>query len=259
MKKKLLFVVVPLALLVVIGLVVFLVNRNVAKAPADTSDTSKSDVLDKSTDTTKTVDTTVDQPEVVEEVVYPIQLTIEQATAINVVVNKKHKLPENYVPTLTSVAGGQMRPEAAVELQKLLDAASASGISLKIISSYRSYNTQVSTYNGYVNQYGQAQADTFSARPGHSEHQTGLAVDLGNNDGSCAFEICFGATAGGQWLTANAANYGFIIRYPDGKETDTGYQYEPWHMRFLGVDTAKAVVASGNTLDQYYNVVASEY
>ena len=107
--------------------------------------------------------------------------------------------------------------------------------------------TQVSTYNGYVSQYGQAQADTFSARPGHSEHQTGLAVDLGNSNNSCALEICFGDTAGGLWLAANAADYGFIVRYPQGKEADTGYQYEPWHLRFLGVDTAKAVVASGKT------------
>lgn len=243
MKKKLIPIAIPLVL-VAIGLLAIMASRNVVKAPADTN---------------KPVSTIDDKPVVVEEVVYPVNLSIEQATAINVVVNKKHKLPDNYVPTLTSVAGGQMRAEAATELGKLLDAATASGNNLIILSSYRSYYTQVSTYNGFVAQYGQAQADTFSARPGYSEHQTGLAVDLGNNDGSCAFEICFSDTAGGLWLATNAANYGFIIRYPEGKESDTGYQYEPWHIRFLGVDTAKAVVASGKTFDQYMNVVAGGY
>lgn len=249
MKKKIIFISIPLVL-TAIGLIVFLASRNVVKAPADDS---------KKTETTKTVNAATDQADVAEEVVYPIQLTIEQATALNVVVNKKHKLPENYVPTTVSVAGGKLRQEAATELTKLLSAAEAAGAPLIIISSYRSYLTQVSTYNGYVNQYGQAQADTFSARPGHSEHQTGLAVDLGNNNGSCALEICFGETAGGQWLATNAATYGFIVRYPDGKEPDTGYQYEPWHLRFLGVDIAKAVAVSGKTLDQYYNVPSGDY
>jgi len=244
-KKKYLLIGIPLVL-ATIGFIAILASRNVVKAPSDTSNDSTSD-------------TSADQEVVVDQVVYPIQLTIEQATAINAVVNKKHKLPENYVPTLTSVAGGKMREDAATELEKLLDAASAIGNKLVIISSYRSYLTQVSTYDGYVNQYGQAQADTFSARPGHSEHQTGLAVDLGNNDGSCALETCFGDTAGGVWLATNAPNYGFIIRYPEGKEAETGYQYEPWHIRYLGADTAKAVASSGKTFDQYMNVVAGEY
>lgn len=251
MKKKLLLVAIPLVLAAIV-LLAIMASRNVVKAPTDTNDNSV-------TDTAKPTNTTGDQSTVVEEVVYPVQLSIEQATAINVVVNKKHKLPDNYVPTLTAVAGGQMRAEAATELNKLLDAATAAGNKLMIISSYRSYYTQVSTYNGYATQYGQTQADTFSARPGHSEHQTGLAVDLGNNDGSCSLEICFGDTAGGLWLATNAANYGFIIRYPEGKELDTGFQYEPWHIRFLGVDIAKAVVASGKTFDQYMNVVAGGY
>lgn len=249
MHKKL-FLVGLTFILVLIGFVVFMASKNVVKAPLDEK---------KPTDVVVVEDTTVDQTDTSSEVVYPVQLTVEQATSLTVVVNKKHKLPENYVPTTVSVAGGKMRQEAATELQKLLDAANSSGNNLKIISSYRSYLTQVSTYNGYVNQYGQAQADTFSARPGHSEHQTGLAVDLGNTDGSCALEICFANTLGGEWLAVNAENYGFIIRYPEGKETDTGYQFEPWHLRFVGIDTAKAIVASGKTLDQYFDVIAGEY
>lgn len=222
------------------GLVVFLVNKNVAKAPADTK---------KVTDT----------PKIVKEVVYPVLLTPEQASELTVVVNKKHKLPNDYVPALEDVLGGQMRPEAAAELRKLFAAANSDGISLSVISAYRSYDKQVSVYNSFAEQYGQDQADTFSMRPGHSEHQTGLTVDVGNSDGSCSLDVCFGDTPAGKWLESNVANYGFIIRYPEGKETETGLQYEPWHIRYVGVDLAKVIASSGKTLDQYFNVPAGNY
>lgn len=197
----------------------------------------------------------VEKPRITTE--WPIIYSSEQANSLTVVVNKKHKLPSDYVPSLISVAGGSMRPEAANELEKLLSAANSEGVPMSIISSYRSYNTQVSTYNKWVQQSGQAAADTFSARPGHSEHQTGLAVDLGN--GTCNLEICFGDTPAGNWLASNAQNYGFIIRYPEGKQAETGYQYEPWHIRFIGINEAKAVANSGQTLDQYYSVEAGDY
>lgn len=184
---------------------------------------------------------------------YPVTLTSEQAASLTVVVNKKYKLPSDYAPNLAPVLGGQLRPEAADALTQLVNAASQAGHSLSVISSYRSYANQQSTYNGWVAQYGQAEADTFSARPGHSEHQTGLAVDLNS------LEQSFGSTPAGLWLAANAQNYGFIIRYPEGKDAETGYHYEPWHIRYVGVDVAKAVVASGKTLDQYYNIPAGGY
>ncbi|MDO8336449.1 MAG: M15 family metallopeptidase [Candidatus Saccharibacteria bacterium] len=190
---------------------------------------------------------------------WPVALNDEQASSLTVVVNKKHRLPPDYVPTLKSVSGGQMRPEAADALAQLLTGADAAGLSIKIVSSYRSYSTQTSVYNNYVKQHGQAEADTFSARPGHSEHQTGLAVDLGNTNGSCQLETCFGDSAAGQWLAAHAQDYGFIIRYEKGKDAITGYQYEPWHLRFVGVSVAKAVVALGKTLDEYYGVPAGDY
>lgn len=190
---------------------------------------------------------------------WPVNLADEQANSLTVVVNKKHKLPPDYIPSLKSVAGGQMRPEAADKLTQLLADASEAGLSIKIVSSYRSYSTQTSVYNNYVKQHGQTEADTFSARPGHSEHQTGLAVDLGNTDGSCQLETCFGDSAAGKWLAAHASDYGYIIRYEKGKDNNTGYQYEPWHLRFVGVTVAQAVVASGKTLDEYYGVPAGDY
>jgi zinc D-Ala-D-Ala carboxypeptidase len=188
---------------------------------------------------------------------WPVVLSASEASSLQVVVNKKHKLPTDYVPTLTSVAGGSMRPEAAGALAKLLSAATSNSVPMVILSSYRSYSTQVSTYNRWVQQSGQAAADTFSARPGHSEHQTGLAVDLGN--GTCNLESCFGSTTAGQWLASNAHSYGFIIRYPSGKQAKTGYQYEPWHLRYVGTEVATAIKNSGQTLDQYYNKPAGDY
>jgi D-alanyl-D-alanine carboxypeptidase len=190
---------------------------------------------------------------------WPVTYSIEQASSLTVVVNKKHKLPSNYIPTLTSVSGGNLRPEAASALTSMLTDAQNASIPMKVISSYRSYATQQNTYQNWVNKDGQALADTYSARPGHSEHQTGLAVDVGMPDGSCDLEICFGNTNQGKWLAANAQNYGFIVRYPNGKDSITGYQYEPWHLRYLGTDVAKAVVASGQTLDQYYGVEGGGY
>lgn len=189
---------------------------------------------------------------------WPVQLSSAQASSLTVVVNKKHKLPSNFVPTLKSASGGQLRPEAADALQALLNDATAAGVGMKVISSYRSYQTQVTTYQKWVNLQGQAEADRGSARPGHSEHQTGLAVDLDDGSG-CPLLECFGDTAAGKWLEANSHNYGFIIRYPAGKEALTGYQYEPWHLRFVGVGEAQAIVSSGKTMDQYYGVEAGGY
>jgi D-alanyl-D-alanine carboxypeptidase len=190
---------------------------------------------------------------------WPVIYSLEQANSVTVVVNKKHKLPSNYVPSLTSVSGGQLRPEAAEALNNLLADAQNAGAPISVISSYRSYSTQASTYQRWVNRDGQALADTYSARPGHSEHQTGLAVDLGVPNGSCSLETCFGDTAQGIWLEENAHKYGFIIRYTEGKQSITGYQYEPWHLRYVGTQVATAIKNSGLTMDQYYGVPAGDY
>ena len=157
------------------------------------------------------------------EPVWPVTYANDEAASLTVVVNKKHRLASSFAPSLQSVAGGQMRPEAAGPMQQLLDAASSAGNPMIIVSSYRSYQTQVSTYQYWVDTQGQAQADRESARPGHSEHQTGLAADLGNPDGSCRLLACFGTGAAGKWLAAHAHEYGFIIRYPEGLESETGY------------------------------------
>ena len=190
---------------------------------------------------------------------WPVTYSLDQASSLTVVVNKKHKLSSSYAPVTVELSGGQLRPEAAQALAIMLKDANEAGVPMKIISTYRSYDTQVSTYNKWVEVDGRAQADRSSARPGHSEHQTGLAVDVGMPDESCNLEICFGSKPQGFWVAQNAHKYGFIVRYESDTESVTGYQYEPWHLRYLGVEVATAVVNSDQTLDQYYGIEAGEY
>lgn len=158
------------------------------------------------------------------------------------VANKTYALSSTYAP------GGLTKEtnEAFLKMQK--DAAKE-GIQLTIISGYRSYTKQQSIYNRYVKRDGKKEADRYSARPGHSEHQTGLAFDVNSLDQT------FGNTKAGIWLSKNCYKYGFILRYPKGKESLTGYMYEPWHFRYIGSD-AKNLYNNGNwiTLEEYLGV-----
>jgi len=180
---------------------------------------------------------------------------IDQASSLWVVVNKTRPLnPVNYVPALAALnlpGGGQMRPEAAAALQRMFaDYQAQTGDHFTVVSPYRSYTTQVSVYNGWVTRLGKAQADRQSARPGYSEHQTGLAVDV-----DTAVSQSFGATAPGKWIAANSWQYGFIVRYPDGLEPVTGYEYEPWHLRFIGPELATEMHTTGvQTLEQFFGL-----
>ena len=156
------------------------------------------------------------------------------------IVNKKYALPSNY--------GSGVDAEALEALKKLQNAAGNLGYSMPLLSGYRSYDTQRNLYNSYVSRDGVANADRYSARPGHSEHQTGLAFDVG------AINNNYGNTKEGIWLRENAHLYGFIIRYPNGKEHITGYMYEPWHIRYVGTTHAKKIYESGLTLEEYLGV-----
>lgn len=184
---------------------------------------------------------------------------IDDPASITVVANKTRPLqPKTYAPSdLVAVGGGQrLRSEAAAALKQLIAGAAAAGYTINPLSGYRSYATQVSVYNREVRVYGQAVADTQSARPGTSEHQTGLAIDVGG--GGCGIEDCFGKTAEGRWIAANAHMYGFIIRYPEGKMAITGYRYEPWHIRYVGVNTAQDMRTKGIlTLEEYFGLPAA--
>lgn len=160
------------------------------------------------------------------------------------IANKTYGLPEDYNPGLDS--------EAESAFNTLSEAAANQGLDIYLSSGFRSYETQARIYGSYVDSYGKESADTFSARPGYSEHQTGLAIDVNTIDDS------FAGTPEAEWLAKHAHEYGFIIRYPKGKESITGYKYEPWHIRYLGVEKATEVYNSGLTLEEFLGI-DSEY
>ncbi|MDF9278965.1 D-alanyl-D-alanine carboxypeptidase family protein [Arthrobacter sp. EH-1B-1] len=185
-------------------------------------------------------------------------LPVNDPGNIQVLVTKSRPLnPLRYIaPDLVFFPGTNyvLRREVSANLQNLFAGARSAGAPLAVVSAYRSYDQQAALYNSYVAQYGQAVADTISARPGHSEHQTGLAVDVGNLSGSCGLNACFATTAGGRWVAANAHRYGFIIRYPDGYQSTTGYTFEPWHLRYVGRSVATEMRTRGiPTMEHYYN------
>lgn len=185
-----------------------------------------------------------------------------------VVVNKKHQLsPKDYkpdnlvvpnIPLRSNITSTEkyVRADMGKALESLVKDASNQGVHLNLQSGYRSYSFQVTLYNGYVAQQGQASADRQSARPGYSEHQTGLAADLGGTtQPSCNVAQCFSDTVEGKWLAANAYKYGFIIRYTTTDESVTGYEYEPWHVRYVGTDLSTEMHNQGvETLEEFFDI-----
>lgn len=164
-----------------------------------------------------------------------------------VLANKQYPLPKDYAP-------GES-PVAREAFNELAAAAVTSGINLQAFSTYRSYEYQVTLYNRYVERDGQEAADRYSARPGYSEHQTGLAFDIGevNHEQHWA-STSFGGTEAARWLASNAYKYGFILRYPEDKEEVTGYMHESWHYRFVGKEAAQEIFKQNITLEEYMHV-----
>lgn len=199
------------------------------------------------------------------------QNSIGQASSITVVVNKHRRLsPKTYAPTRLVVPNIPLRANItsteryvssvmAGPLQTMVKAAKEQGVNLNLQSGYRSYNFQVDLYNSYVQQQGQAAADEQSARPGYSEHQTGLAADLGSiANPACNVAQCFATTTEGKWLAGNAYKYGFIVRYPKNKQQITGYEYEPWHIRYVGAKLSTEMHRQGiTTLEEFFGLPAA--
>ncbi|MBJ7929231.1 D-alanyl-D-alanine carboxypeptidase [Bacillus toyonensis] len=184
--------------------------------------------------------------------------------SVQVVVNKEYGLPENYqpkdlvVPNVPfsfsgTVEKSHLRKEAADALEKLFYLAKQEGIQLNAVSGFRSYEYQKNLYANNVKRKGQEHTDRFSAKPGHSEHQTGLTMDVSSKSANNELELSFANTKEGKWLKENAHRTGFIIRYPKGKEGITGYAYEPWHIRYVG-DIAENIYKEKLTLEEYMNL-----
>ncbi len=180
-----------------------------------------------------------------------------------VVVNKLRPLkPKTYTPAdLVTVPvahdnPARMRKVAASALVTMFAAGKKAGAgSMQIQSSFRSYTAQVKVYNGWVASLGKKQADRQSARPGFSEHQTGLAVDISPAPLKCALAACFGTTPQGKWLASHAWKYGYLLRYPADKTKITGYEYEPWHFRYIGVKLATELHKEHvKTLEEFFGL-----
>lgn len=191
-----------------------------------------------------------DNPDVKADVKVTVETAPEAEVADGVtyidgilIANKTYALPASYNP-------GGLTDECSAAFQQLVNGAAADNINIYLSSGFRSYDYQSQIYNNYVAMDGQAKADTYSARPGHSEHQTGLAIDCNIIDDS------FIGTPEAIWLENHCHEYGFIIRYPKSKESITGYKYEPWHIRYIGVEKAKSVHDSGLCLEEYLGITS---
>ncbi|GGG79468.1 M15 family metallopeptidase [Paenibacillus radicis (ex Gao et al. 2016)] len=192
--------------------------------------------------------------------------TVAHAESVTVLVNKHNKLPEDYTPANLvypdvkftfneRIDKRKMVKEATDALEQLFQAASKDGLPLAGVSAYRSHSRQKQLFEGYVQKDGLEKARTYSAFPGTSEHETGLAIDVAGADGKCSASDCFADTAEAGWLADHAHEYGFIIRYPKDKDDITGYKYEPWHLRYVGLDAASDMHESGLTFEEYTDSV----
>ncbi|MGP4031540.1 M15 family metallopeptidase [Pseudarthrobacter sp. 1C304] len=185
-----------------------------------------------------------------------------------VVVNKHRPLtPAGYVPAdlvaprvrlATSGEAALLNSTTAAAAEKMFAAAAAAGVVITLASGYRSFNTQITTYNRWVSAEGQAAADTASARPGYSEHQTGWSFDIGDGSGRDSFTPAFANQPAAIWVKANAHQFGFVVRYPWMLHDITGYYYEPWHLRYVGVEGAGEMKTKGiATLEEYFGLEAA--
>ena len=178
---------------------------------------------------------------------------VEDPDSRTVLVNKYHQLAPDYEPELVQMdtaytyGTAYLQREAWEQFKAMADQARTEGVRLWNVSSYRSYGTQKLVYDRYVSQDGQSLADTYSARPGSSEHQTGLALDIN----TASIRAHFEDTPTYAWLVEHCGEYGFILRYPEGKERITGYRFEPWHYRYVGREIAKLCMEEGLTYEEY--------
>jgi D-alanyl-D-alanine carboxypeptidase len=184
-----------------------------------------------------------------------------QTDNIWALVNKTSPIPTTYIPANLKIPNVYTNPEKDDDersvrtdieqpLIDMFNAAQTAGYSLMIGSGYRSANLQATYFNSLASSVGETAANQSIAKPGQSEHQTGLAVDISTIARNCYLSDCFAETNDGIWLINNSYKYGFILRYPEGKESITEYNYEPWHFRYVGIELATALHESKLTLDE---------
>jgi zinc D-Ala-D-Ala carboxypeptidase len=192
---------------------------------------------------------------------------IQNPTNTIALVNKNYMLPETYIPNDLvrpnvnfsfgdqKLEKAQLRVEAAKALEKMFSEAKQSGVELFAVSGYRSYSRQKTLFEAEINEVGEEKAVQAVAVPGSSEHQTGLAMDIASKSTNFDLTEGFAQTIEGKWLAENAHKFGFILRYPKGKENITIYEYEPWHFRYVGVKAATTIYQHHWTLEEFFNEV----
>ena len=239
-------------LLPTVALSFILLGCSSKNTPAETTTSSKATTVE--TTSTTTTETTTQSTEATSATEATTQAKAASGNAdlslgYDIIVNKKHALPSTYAPGEDPTAGQQVR--ALIQRMQEL------GYPISdTYSGYRSYEYQTELYNDYVSREGQAAADTYSARPGYSEHQTGLAFAILDSHGNLLDGPEYSDSI--HWLHTHAHEYGFIIRFQPGKEAITGYQAEAWHLRYVG-DKATAIYQSGLSLEEYYGVPGGDY
>ena len=192
----------------------------------------------------------------------PLDTIPESITAL---VNRAFLLPSNYIPsnlkqvkitfdTTVISEKNNLRAEAAIQLEKMVKAAKKDKVKLTGVSGYRSYARQKAVFDQSAKDHGKEHADRYCALPGSSEHQTGLAIDVSTPEIANVLEEKFADTKAGKWVEKNSYKYGFVVRYPKGKQKITGYNYEPWHLRYVGLKTAEYLYNNKLTLEEFYNV-----
>jgi LAS superfamily LD-carboxypeptidase LdcB len=217
----------------------------------------------RTNNTTKTSDKSKKTPKPTE--FNKTKYSIDEPGSIWWIVNKNRPAGENYIPpdlttppiTLNpqkSYQENQVRKELANPLENFFNDAEKASIKLMLASGYRSYQLQNTYYSNYVRTSGEAEANRYSAKPGTSEHQTGMAFDLATVDRVHYLDQAFGDDSAGKWIEENAHKYGFIVRYPRDKEAITGYMYEPWHLRYVGTDLAEELYKRNQTMEEFFGL-----
>ena len=248
-------------LLPAVALSFILLGCSSKNTPAETTTSSMATTVETTSTTTSTTtatETTVQSTEASSEATSATEATTQAQAAsgmadlslgYDIIVNKKHALPSTYAPGEDPTAGQQVR--ALIHRMQEL------GYPISdTYSGYRSYEYQTELYNDYVSREGKAAADTYSARPGYSEHQTGLAFDILDTHGNLLDGPEYSDAI--HWLHTHAHEYGFIVRFQPGKEAITGYQAEAWHLRYVG-DKATDIYNSGLSLEEYFGVAGGGY
>lgn len=191
--------------------------------------------------------------------------SVNEPSSIWVVVNKERPLPKGYKPSdlqrpnipvnsAKTAEENTLSAQATAGLEALVADAKKQGYNLFLGSGYRSEAIQQVYFNNFVQRDGYEAARKYSALPGTSEHQTGFSLDIARSDRKCYLEICFGETSEGKWIAENAHTYGYIVRYQKGKEASTGYQYEPWHIRYVGTELAAELKKSGQSMEEFFGL-----